>query len=197
MNEIKFDEKTHKYFLDGKEIPSVSELCQPISKMIYGDIDEATLQRAAERGTAVHKATEELDRMWKTEVDEDYSGYIEAYKKFYSENEVEWEMIEEIVYTQDYAGRIDRFGTINGIKCIVDIKTSSQIAAKTRKLYRAALVLYNKALLYCKGESAFLLYILHLKKDGNYKLIEIKRNKRDEHKIINALITLNKLMKEK
>ena len=68
--ELVFQEKGHKYFLDGEEIPSVSEITRFLSREVYGEIDSITLSRAAEKGTAIHKLTETLDREGSVECNE-------------------------------------------------------------------------------------------------------------------------------
>ena len=60
MAQLLFFDECHKYTLDGEELPSVSQLTRFISREIYGDVGQFNLDRAAERGTAVHKATERI-----------------------------------------------------------------------------------------------------------------------------------------
>jgi len=82
--DLTFKEDTHSYFLEDLPIPSVSEIIRPLHQKIYGNIDKDTLERAAERGTRVHRAIEFLSKYNLCSIDDDISGYISAYKKFRS-----------------------------------------------------------------------------------------------------------------
>ena len=54
-----FDEAAHRYWLDGKELRGVtSTLVARAFPHTYDGVDEETLRRAAERGSAIHKAIE-------------------------------------------------------------------------------------------------------------------------------------------
>lgn len=169
-DELVFREEDHKYFLNGEEIPSVSELTRFLSKEVYGEIDPIALDRAAERGTAIHSFLEELDRNGTVEVPSEYDGYIAAYLKFREEHDVEWREIEWMVHTDKYAGRIDRYGYVDGKPCIVDFKTTSRITRAHEVLYTAAQSLYRMAV---NDRPVDMSYILQLKSDGTYKFISL------------------------
>ena len=169
-DEIIFREEDHKYFLNGEEIPSVSELTRFLSREIYGEADPIALQRAAEKGTAIHDALQTLDETGEVEVPDEYAGYVQAYMNFHHEHDVRWEMIEQIVHTDLYAGRIDRYGYVDGKPCIVDFKTTSCITKAHEVLYTAAQSLYRMAV---NDKPVDMSYILQLKSDGTYKLIPL------------------------
>lgn len=173
MEGLTFQEKDHKYFLDGKEIPSVSELTRFISREIYGEADPIALQRAAEKGTAVHDALQQLDETGTVEVPEEYSGYIQAYMKFREEHNVEWEKVEWMLTDGVFAGRIDRYGLVDGVPCILDFKTTARITKEHELLYSVALTLYFKLVRF-NEKIADKLYVLQLKQDGTYKLIDLR-----------------------
>jgi hypothetical protein len=67
-DELIFREEDHKYFLNGEEIPSVSELTRFLSREVYDEADTIALDRAAEKGTAVHDALQTLDEKGEVEV---------------------------------------------------------------------------------------------------------------------------------
>lgn len=85
----------------------------------------------------------------------------------------EWERIEWPVNNgMLYAGTLDRYGTLSGKRAILDIKTAASIGTPTKVLYTAAQNLYRMAI---EPEYAVeALYILQLKKDGKYRLIELE-----------------------
>lgn len=58
LPELTFEDSTHTYRLNGIVIPSVSTLMEPLTAAKYKGISEATLDRAADKGTSVHNAIE-------------------------------------------------------------------------------------------------------------------------------------------
>lgn len=188
MAQLLFFDEGHKYTLDGEELPSVSEITRFISREIYGDVGQFNLDRAADRGTAVHKATELLDKYGTAEIDEDISPYLKAYIAFRKEHKCEWQKIEYATHHPEnlYAGTLDRVGTVDGKLVVLDIKTSSTIQ---KPLYTAQLNLYRKML----PDPIEQLVILHLKKDGTYKLIDIPI----DDTLADACITMHEALKKK
>lgn len=174
MAKLLFFETNHEYQLDGEPLPSVSEITRFVSREVYGDVTQFRLDNAAERGTKIHKATELLDKYGSAEIDDAYIGYLQAYVKFRKEHDITYEKIEYATHhpTLNYAGTIDRFGTVDGAKAILDIKSSYAVQ---KVLYGAGQNLYRK-MLEAQGFTVDKLYILHLIKDGTYKLIELEKS---------------------
>lgn len=163
---IFFDDK-HQYEVGGEILPSVSEILQPLSRAIYDDIPQYTLDQAADRGKRVHAATENLDRYGEVKIDIDIQPYVEAYIKWRKEYDPQWTRIEYACYHPEmmYAGTLDRYGTIRGEQYIVDIKTTSTLhtARETAQLNG-----YQK-LAEANGLKVDKRAILQLKKDGTFK----------------------------
>lgn len=173
MSTLLFYDSGHKYTVDGEEVPSVSELTRFITREVYSEAPQFFLDKAAERGTNVHKATEAIDKFGSVEIDSDIAPFVQAYVNFRKEVAPEWEKIEWPVHNQKlYAGTIDRYGTMNGKKVILDIKTTASISGMHKVLYRAQLNLYKIAAL----QETYVeeLWVLQLKKDGTYKLHQIE-----------------------
>ena len=166
--------KGHKYVLaDGTKVPSVSEIIEPLSNLVYGNIDDDVLCWAKLRGTAIHELTVKLDNERIAEAPYELSGYLEAYAKFLQEHKVRWIYTEKpFAKDREYAGTIDRYGFVDDIRTILDIKTSSKITGKNLVVYEAQLNLYRR-MLEAHEEQVNRLVILHLKKDGGYTLEEI------------------------
>ena len=190
MAQLIFFDQGHTYTLDGEEVPSVSQLCRFLSREIYGTVAQYTLDQAADQGTRVHKACEALDVYGQVNVTEDIAPYVTAYLKFRQEHEVAWNMVERSLAHQKerYAGTIDRYGTLDGGKALVDLKSTYTVH---KRLATAQLNLY-RWMVEEEGHAVDKLYILHLKKDG-YKLVEIEQ--RDD--VPTALLTLHRLMEKK
>ena len=87
-----------------------------------------------------------------------------------------------------YAGTIDRYGELDGVKSLVDLKTSYTVH---KRLAIAQLNLY-RWMLEEERHPVEKQYILHLTKDG-YKLLEIEKH--DD--VPTALLTLHRLMEKK
>lgn len=191
MATLLFFDQGHKYTLDGEELPSVSELCRFLSREIYGDVAQWRLDQAADRGTAVHKATEALDKYGKVDVQDGILPYLQAYLSFRREHPAEWQKIEYATHHQArrYAGTIDRYGLVDGAASLVDIKTSYTIH---KPLCAAQLNLY-RWMLEAEGRPVDQLYILHLKKDGTYKLQQFEK----DDALPEALLTLHNALKKK
>lgn len=191
MDELIFYEKSHIYMLDGERLPCVSDLCRFLHKEIYKDAPIWQIEAAADRGTAVHKATEKLDKTGSAEISDDYAPYLEAYAAFLREHDVEWELIECPDYhpVHGYAGTIDRYGKVDGIHTLLDIKTTYTVY---KPLCSASLNLY-RLMLIARGKIVERLQILHLKKDGTYKLIKFDF----DDTVPMALLTLHNVLKKK
>ncbi len=169
MADLEFYGKGHTYMVDGERIPCVSDLTRFISREVYGEAPQWRLEAAAVKGTAVHAATEALDKAGTAEIEEEYSGYLEAYAKFLREHEVRWELVEHPDWHEGdrYAGTIDRYGLIDGALVLVDLKT---VYTVHKVLYGASLNLYRRILEH-RGYEVEKLAILHLRRDGSYRLI--------------------------
>ena len=173
-----FDSDSHRYELNGKELPSVTQVLREaglIDEQWYNDFSR-------DRGSVVHLATEFLDddQLDEDSVDERIKPYLDAYRQFKIDSGFEplpivdqvtgCEVISEAHRFQPkygYAGTIDRIGMLkSGRKAVIDIKTGA--AHATHRLQLAA----YQALLDKPGEYARL--VVGLKKDGKYSVTEFK-----------------------
>lgn len=191
MDGLEYLEDGHIYTLDGERLPCVSDLCRFLSREVYREAPVWQMEAAAERGTAVHKAAEALDRTGRAEIEDEHLPYLEAYAAFLREHEVSWELIEYPDYhpVLRYAGTLDRYGTVDGIKTLVDIKTTSQAQ---RPLCAASLNLY-RLILESRGMPVERMLILHLSKNGRYRMIPFDA----DNDIPYALLILHRLTKKK
>ena len=186
---LEFYDKSHVYELDGDRIPCVSDLCRFIHKEIYKDAPLWQMEAAADRGTKVHAATEDLDKTGRAEIEDSYLPYLQAYAQFRQEHEVQWELIEYADYHPElmYAGTIDRYGMVDGYHTLVDLKTTYRVY---KPLCGASLNLY-RLILEARQKTVERLMIIHLKKDGTYKLVNIPI----DGAVAMALITLHNALK--
>jgi hypothetical protein len=126
--DIFFDETTHTYLVDGKEVPSVTEILQPLHRA-YANVNPSVLEYARNRGTAVHEALEQIDLDGNPDISPEILPYIRAYEEWCSIYKPTWIGVEQIVYNSrdEYIGTLDRIGYFNGdneVLNIVDLKTS-------------------------------------------------------------------------
>lgn len=219
MKNLKFFDEGHRYELDGVELPSVSEISRFASREVYGnDISKYVLDKACERGTAVHKATEELDKTGKCEISPEYAEYLNAYVKFRKDfNIKDYTYIEKPLADEEmgYAGTLDRVYKIDedfakavkkqcktdileliGQYAIIDLKTSSTVKKQLAQIQLPAYsnllcsrFIFSPRSLDCVG----FLGILHLEKDGKYKLTPYK----DDLSLFNACLTLHRAFAKK
>lgn len=213
MSCLKFYDEGHRYELDGIELPSVSEISRFASREVYGnDISKYVLDKACERGTAVHKATEELDKTGKCEISPEYVEYLNAYIKFRKDfNIKKYAYIEKPLADEEtgYAGTLDRVYVIDedfvkavkkhcktdisnciGKYAIIDLKTSNTVK---KQLAQIQLPAYSNLLCSALSNCADFLGILHLKKDGKYKLTPYE----NDLSLFNACLTLHKAFTKK
>ena len=117
--------------------PSVTQVLKPLED--WFGVPASVLEHAAERGRAVHLATQFHDE---GDLDEDtvhpeVMPYLKAYYRFLEEARPEWMGIEQIVHHErmGYCGMLDRHGVLHGVKkapeCILDIKAVSVLSPAT------------------------------------------------------------------
>jgi hypothetical protein len=172
LTNLLFDPEKHIYSLpDGTIVPSVSEILRFLSREAYSDVNDAVLEAAARRGTAVHEACEQLDLTGECEIEEEYKPYVLAYMRFLKDKKPYWQAVEKAYYDPDlnYAGTVDRIGWIDDKLTLVDIKTTSSIyKPKFKAQLNGYKILAENGLLDIRE-----LYILQLKNTGKYSLYPV------------------------
>ena len=188
---LMFYSEDHTYTVDNQPLPSVSELTRFISRELYAEINQSVLDRAADRGTRVHKVTEALDKYAEAECDDDILPYLQGYLEFRKKHKCEWSHIEKAMYhpEQMYAGCLDRIGTVDGEPAIVDIKTTSSIHSVA---VTAQLTLY-KRMAEANGIKVDKLYVLQLRKDNRFTLRLVE----PDEALADACLTLHDRLKPK
>ena len=130
------DEHCYRVQMDGnlREVPSVTTIMKDVGyyPWIFSDKKDSGViefpsekMTPAARGTRIHKITEDIDRGIEVDpIDPELLPFIDAYRKFKSDNTITITQIEEIVFNEEYwfAGALDRVMRINGVPAIVDIK---------------------------------------------------------------------------
>ena len=188
INELSFEESTHTYKLDGVEIPSVTTIMKPLSQSLYKTVDEAVLNKAAERGTIIHNAIENFIKFGFSDCPHEYITYFHAFLQWCKDYSVEIIQSEFKTYHKlmKYAGTIDLICKIGGEKFIVDYKTSASV---NRMLTGVQTEAYAKAF-ESHGMKIDKKAILHLTKYGKYDFIEYNHNDYESWNVFVALMTI-------
>ena len=184
---FEFYPDTHAYFYQEEKVPCVSEILRFVSNDIYGASrkNKAALGKAADRGTRIHRAAEEIDRTGMTDCDPDIIQYVSGYVQFLKDHDVKWELIETPCLHLEhykYAGTLDRYGVVDGDQTLVDIKSTRTIGKMEKLLYAAQMTAYSEAHYFRESDiltsvrhlNQSKLAILQLKADGTYKLIYVQ-----------------------
>ena len=184
MGEIKFNEELHEYTIDGKKIPSVTEIMKFITDRKYDSVSESILDVAKEKGTEVHLACEVYNKTGYAGISSEYQGYLDAYIKWVKDNNIDRTKIESEIITYNkilkYAGTVDMIYDRN---IVIDIKTCSDLDVKTTAVQTSA---YREALKLKGYDNLKECYILWLGKDGNYKYVKLE----DKFNVFLSCLTL-------
>lgn len=169
-----FDEKEHKYFLDGKELPSVSVICNLILGQTYEGVPEFVLKKAAEFGTKVHSAIElycTTDLIpWDLTIMQEHC-FNEFLRLSVGYKGIENEFMGH--YEDKFAGTIDWVVEKDGIT-IIDFKTTSEYH---KERVRLQLSLYR---LIWGWDKVTRLMCMWLPKGGQGQLYEVESWDKEE-----------------
>ena len=165
---LEFIEDGHRYLYKGEEIPSVSKLMEPLSRLVYGDGTYSYFQT----GTDVHYAIQQLLvdgwMAWDTSID----GYMNGFMKWSKGmgDRLVIVAIETPITNGIYAGTPDIVALLDGEPVIIDMKTS-----KTNKwnLWRVQLAAYTFIMADSPRPFQYRQYILNLKGDDDYKFKQV------------------------
>jgi hypothetical protein len=171
---LTFNEILHIYRWEAKIVPSFSEIVRECGLVDMSGIDPLVLERARLLGTAVHKATEYLDRgilNWHS-VDNGILFYVLAWEEFCKDLNFKPLQIEQMTYcgAHRYACTPDRLGAyMRELRVIVDIKTTSTI-----KRLAQLQTMAQKLALAENGFPCEHRIVVQLRKDGTYKIRQHK-----------------------
>lgn len=164
--ELLFDEDKHEYTIEGRIIPSVTQILNATKfKGKLDGIPEEVLKQAADRGTRVHRAIEiESDNELQ---DEKEKSCYRKWKVLEAKHSILVKEKEFMVYSEeyDYAGTGDGIGTI-GAEAIWDYKTTSALD-KEYVGYQLGLLMLARKIERLKG------YAVHIHHRNGGKLVEV------------------------
>lgn len=182
---FKFDDDTHKYFINGKEYPSVTQVMKEFG-FSRGLKYVKDLDFYSDRGRAVHLCCEYDDQNdLNEEAADDLMPYVEGWRKFKESVGLKHVFIEYPIFspTHKYAGRIDRVSLIEDDEAkkshtIIDIKHgqvghSAEIQLGGYRLGMIDMFLFN-------GEVNFNCIAVQLFNTGKFKIHRFDRDKGTE-----------------
>lgn len=178
---LSFDRETHQYYWNGEPVVNVTRITNSLND--YAGIPEEVMRAAADRGDAVHYATELYDR-GELGAPEDQpevlQGYIRAWVKFRDDTGFEPQNIEARVFSEKYryAGTLDRAGFFARLKhvktdalCLLDIKATASVMPGVGPQTAA----YKQAYEEMHRKQIKRRFAVQLKPDGQYCLEELYR----------------------
>lgn len=126
---ISFREEGHQYEIDGRSVPSVTQVTDQLHN--FTGSHDATA--AMERGTAIHKACElfTLGTLDWTTVDESIYPEVQTYANWLDTSKFKPLLVEEMVGSKQFrfAGRLDLFGVWKTGLALIDWKTGGEYPA--------------------------------------------------------------------
>ncbi len=148
MARFEFDPVAHRYTLDGRVLPSVTQILRGLDD--FSKVPARVLEKARDRGSRVHAACnlDVLGTLDENTVDDEVAPYLAQFRRFLLESGFMPTLTECRVYDENlwYAGTLDVFGDLPGcIDVQIDIKSGAiprsvgpQTAAYTNGLYKRA-----------------------------------------------------------
>ena len=166
-----FNEEKHEYIVNGKVVPSVSEIMKCATCLYYTDeIPPRILELACIKGSAVHKAIEEYLLFDEYSIEERYQDYMNNFLQWLNDYKPEIIKVEYKMTNGEFAGTCDLICKIDNKIIGIDHKTSSQIHTKMIAIQESG---YDE-LCDIKIDEW---YVLHLtKKDYEFKKIELRKD---------------------
>jgi len=164
---VTFLEDTHQYYVDGKEVPSVSKIL-----LENGLINTAFFtEEGRKRGSAIHLQIKNQERGALCMLKPELHPYMVAWTNF--KKECAWksnpEFLERPMGCTLYGGTCDNIGTFEGKEAVLDIK-SGTVSAATGLQLSAYEKLYG---IYIEDPSKILLrFSLQLTDTAHYILKE-------------------------
>ena len=168
FDELEFEELSHTYSFKGETLPNVSSIMTPLTTEKYSGISQAVLDKAAERGTAVHNSIENFLKYEIDDIEPEYSTYFHAFQSFWADYRPKLIRSEIRMYHRllRYAGTAALLCLIDERLILIDYKSTAEIYEMT---CRVQLEAYCQALA-SHGIMPEEKWILHLKRDGSYNI---------------------------
>lgn len=167
--DIRLDEATHTYTVDGVITPSVTQILESAGISDFSGVPPEVLRRAADRGTAVHLATwyDDQGDLDETTLDPAIAGYVEAWRRFKADNGVVIKLIEQRVYSPlGYVGTFDRLIEMPKLgEVLCDLKSGSESPSWPLQLAAYVVAHHGSNAAKCRRVA------VKLRENGTYSLV--------------------------
>lgn len=171
---VVFDDLKHWYYYEGVRLPSVTTILKACGLATnFSTVPPDVLERARQRGVAVHSMCEAIDKGESIPSDlGQFDGYASAYRSFVADSSYRSIAVEVTLHHPRlrYAGRCDKVGWLNGVRALIDAKSSRTMDHKYTAVqcaaYRGAWNAMNPT------EQIGRIAGLQLRPDGQYALTE-------------------------
>ena len=182
---LEYIDETHTYLVDGVIVPSITQILKVKFGNKYAEVSAEVLQRAADKGTAVHEAIEKYCKTGEV-------GELKEVKNFkFLQKQYKFEVLENevpiILFKDDEpiaAGRLDLVLKIDGVIGGGDIKRTSTLD-KDYLAYQ--LNLYRIGYRQCYGIEWEFLKGLHLREEVR-KFVNLPINEDMAWKLVNEYL---------
>lgn len=171
--ELSFDAERHIYTLNGKRVPSVTEILRPL--VSFDGVPAEVLARKRDLGTQVHAAIKsDLGADEEFEIDEAIGPYFDAWRRFRSEKRFA-PRYTEVPFASEkygYACTPDFIGLVEDTPAVIEWKTSFALHPAT------AIQTAAQAQAFSESDDASpdikRRFSLQLRADGTYRLEQYK-----------------------
>ena len=185
---LEYIDETHTYLYNGVVLPSITQLLKVKFGNKYNGISKETLERAAEQGTAVHKAIEDFEQSGTESSLPELRNY-KFLKRAYNFECVSNEVPVVLFWNEEAvaAGRLDLVLQEGEQIGLGDIKRTS---ALDKNYLAYQLNLYRIAYQQCYGSNIEFLKGLHLREDIR-KYVTLPINESLAYEILNEYFKEN------
>jgi hypothetical protein len=160
-----YDEENHKYYVDGVERPSITEIAKPISAERLNALQMSLVEAARKRGSRCHELAEEyllLGEIDTDEIEAEYFPYIQQFVLWVKTYRPKVLFTEKRLFGEEFCGTLDLLCEIDGKVINVDYKFTSQIDKKSLSVQLDGYDRLAKE----NGIEIDESWFLHIKKDG-------------------------------
>lgn len=130
---LEFDPVAHRYTLDGRSVPSVTQILGILNERSLSRIPAHVLEAARTRGEFVHRAINLFNRaeLDESSLSDDLVPYVDTWKRFLAESGAVVIASEQSVYHKSlrFAGTPDLVLDWNGRTVVPDIKATAVVPA--------------------------------------------------------------------
>ena len=153
-HKVLYIDETHKYYVDGKEVPSITQIVEYFSKQHvwddYSKVSPEVLRNAANKGTKLHNEIEKFEVSGEKTTSQEFLNYLEIKEK-YNFKVLENEQIV-VIFCKNKpiaAGRFDMIIELDGKLGVLDVKRTYKMHKEKVSLQ---LNLYRIAYMQCNAE---------------------------------------------